>query len=277
MGAPMARRLISAGYRPYLWNRTAAKLDAFASDDAVCVTSPAAAARAITLTVLGDLPDVEAVLEGDQGLRAGWRAAEIAEPLLVVMGTVSSLGVRDLGERLAADGVRVVDAPISGGVVGAEEGRLSIMAGGTRRDFDELAPVFGCLGTTVRHVGELGAGQTAKTCNQVVVTATVAAISEAFHLARHAGVDPEALLELLGGGLASSEILLQKGPNWVREEFEPGGLARYHLKDFAAVRQLSEEHGITLPVTQAVAGQFDKLVDLGLGDLDHTGIYRALE
>ncbi|WP_052436518.1 NAD-binding protein [Georgenia sp. SUBG003] len=165
---------------------------------------------------------------------------------------------------------------MSGGVLGAEERRLSVMVGAEPEEFRALEPLLHVMGTTVRRVGALGAGQVAKTCNQVVVATTMAGLSEAFYLARASGVDPEALHEILDGGLAASEILRQKGRNWLEESFEPGGRARFHLKDFTAARELSELGGVRLPVTDAVARQYERLVELGLGDLDHSGVYRAL-
>lgn len=277
MGGPMAHALVDAGLEPAVWNRTAAKAAPLAQAGAQVAATPADAARAVTLTVLAGIEDLVDVIDRPDGLLAGWRARGIASPILVVMGTVPPADVQALGQRLAAHGVRTVDAPVSGGVAGAVGRRLAIMVGAEPEEFAQLAPVLRTMGTTVEHVGALGAGQAAKTCNQVVVAATVAALAESFRLARAAGVDPAALQRLLGGGLAASEVLAQKGDNFVAESFEPGGLARYHLKDFASARALCSAAGITLPVTEAVASQFSHMVDLGLGDLDNSGVYRILD
>src|SRR5699024_6030997 len=203
MGAPMAQALVDADLEPWLWNRTAAKTERFADSAARIASTPAEAARPVTLTMFADLPDLEGLLDGTHGLLQGWQSAGVDRPLLVVMGTVSPAGVCRLGESLAEHGVRVMDAPVSGGVAGARERRLSIMVGGEAADVSAVEPLLRLLGTTVHHVGALGAGQTAKTCNQIIVAATMAGVSEAFYLARSAGVRPEALLDILSGGLAA--------------------------------------------------------------------------
>jgi len=277
MGMPMSQVLLAAGLDLTVWNRTAAKAEALRGAGARVAPTPADAAAAITLTVLPDLADVRAVVEGPRGLRAGWLAAGIHRPLLVVMGTVSPVAVRDYADELAAEKIRVVDAPLSGGVVGAREARLSIMAGGTRADIEELMPTFAVLGDIIRHMGPVGSGQLAKACNQMIVASTVSAVSEAMLLARESGLDRSALLDILRGGLAGSEILHQKGQNWVDESFEPGGTAAYQLKDLDFVRAAASAARVDLPVISTVRDLFAALVDAGQGGLDHTGVFRELE
>lgn len=283
MGLPMSEVLLARGYALTVWNRTAAKAEALAARGATVAKVPADAAASVTLTVLPDLTEVVSLVDGshDQGgadgLRAGWRAAGIASPLLVVMGTISPTAVRDFAAELAEEGIRVVDAPLSGGVVGAREARLSIMVGGDAADFAELQPLFADLGRIVRHMGPSGSGALAKACNQMVVASSVTAISEAMLLARESGLDRSALLEILSGGLAGSEILQQKGHNWVEENFEPGGIASYQLKDLNFSLAAAEACGVELPVAETTRGLFAALVDAGQGGLDHTGIFRELE
>lgn len=277
MGLPMSEVLLAHGQTLTVWNRTAAKAERLRSAGAQVAATPADAAARITLTVLPDLSDVRAVVDGATGLRAGWRAAGIRSPLLVVMGTVSPVGVREYASELAADGIRVVDAPLSGGVIGAAEARLSIMVGGSAADVDELQPVFAILGDIVRHMGPVGSGELAKACNQMVVASTVSAVSEAMILAREAGLDRSALLDILRGGLAGSEVLRQKGQNWVDEAFEPGGTAAYQLKDLDFALAAASESRVDLPLTTTVRGMFAGLVDSGKGGLDHTGVFRELE
>jgi 3-hydroxyisobutyrate dehydrogenase-like beta-hydroxyacid dehydrogenase len=277
MGMPMSQVLLAAGLDLTVWNRTAAKAENLGRAGARVASTPADAAARITLTVLPDLADVRAVVDGPRGLRAGWRSAGIHSPLLVVMGTVSPVAVREYARELEADGIRVVDAPLSGGVVGAREARLSIMAGGSPDDINELMPTFVVLGEIIRHMGPVGSGQLAKACNQMIVASTVSAASEAMLLAREAGLDRSALLDILRGGLAGSEILRQKGQNWVDESFEPGGTAAYQLKDLDFVLAAAHDARVDLPLITTVRSLFAALVDSGQGGLDHTGVFRELE
>lgn len=283
MGLPMGEVLLARGRALTVWNRTAAKAEALAARGATAAETPADAAAAVTLTVLPDLVDVVEIVDGSaqrdgaDGLRAGWKAAGIAEPMLVVMGTVSPTAVRAYARELAAEGIRVVDAPLSGGVVGAREARLSIMVGGDAADFAVLQPLLAELGSTVRHMGPSGSGALAKACNQMIVASSIAAISEAMLLARQSGLDRAALLDIIGGGLAGSEILRQKGTNWVDEEFEPGGIAAYQLKDLNFALAAADDCGVELPVARTTRALFSALVDAGDGGLDHTGVFRQLE
>ncbi|MGO3884920.1 MAG: NAD(P)-dependent oxidoreductase, partial [Mycetocola sp.] len=199
MGAPIATNLVSAGWDPILWNRSAGRLAPFVEQGVRTAPTPAAAAREadILLTVLTDLPDVEQLLAGPDGALVGWAEREGSRPLLVVMGTVSAVALRELADRLAVHGIAVVDAPLSGGVAGAQQARLSIMVGGDAADVERVKPVFADIGSTITHLGGRGAGQLAKACNQIVVAATVASLAEAVVLARTAGIEAGPLLDVL--------------------------------------------------------------------------------
>ncbi|MCJ1686955.1 NAD(P)-dependent oxidoreductase [Rathayibacter sp. VKM Ac-2927] len=276
MGAPMARNLLAAASLT-VWNRTASRAAPFAELGAVVAPTPAAAAGDVVLTVLPDLVQVESLLEGEDGLLAGWRAAGIAAPVLVVHGTVSPIAVAALARRLAAEhGVQVVDAPLSGGTVGARDATLSIMVGGADEPVARVLPVFERLGRTVRHLGPSGAGATAKLCNQIVVAGTVAVVSEALLLARSAGLDPATVVELLQGGLARTAVLEQKSRKWLDEDFAAGGSARNQLKDLRFVAESAAAEGVALPTTAAVTALFERMIAEGDGDLDHTGVHRTL-
>ena len=276
MGAPMARNLLAAGPLT-VWNRTASRAAPFAELGAVVAPTPAAAAGDVVLTVLPDLVQVESLLMGEDGLLAGWRAAGIAAPVLVVHGTVSPIAVTALARRLAAEhGVQVVDAPLSGGTVGARDATLSIMVGGADEPVARVLPVFERLGRTVRHLGPSGAGATAKLCNQIVVAGTVAVVSEALLLARSAGLDPATVVELLQGGLARTAVLEQKSRKWLDEDFAEGGSARNQLKDLRFVAESAAAEGVALPTTAAVTALFERMIAEGDGDLDHTGVHRTL-
>ena len=277
MGVPMARVLLDAGVELTLWNRTRAKAESFVPAGARIADTPAGAAQQVVLTVLTDLVDVKDVLDGGSGLIAGWEDSGVERPILVVMGTVSPDAVRELATELAPQGIRVVDAPLSGGVQGAAEARLSIMVGCDPDEFEELLPVLTVLGRTVRRMGPVGSGQLAKACNQLVVASTVTAISEAMLLARSAGLDLEVLQELLLGGLASSEVLRQKGSNWLTEDFSVGGSAANQVKDLNFALTAAQEMGTVLPLSSTVRDLFRSLLAHGEGGLDHTAVYRTLQ
>jgi 3-hydroxyisobutyrate dehydrogenase-like beta-hydroxyacid dehydrogenase len=276
MGEPIARRLLADRGRLTVWNRTTAKAADLASLGATVVERPADAAADITLTVLTDLADVEALLPGPDGLLAGWERAGVHRPVLVVHGTVSPTAVAGLGARLRERGVLVVDAPLSGGVAGAESGALSVMVGGEPDGVERALPVLHQVGSTVVVLGGPGSGEVAKACNQVVVAATVTAISEALLLADSAGIDREQLLDVLGGGLASSEVLNQKRRRWIDHDFVGGGSAANQLKDLRFVAETAAAGGLALPVAAALHQVFDTMVEAGLGELDHSAVELAL-
>ncbi|MET1089776.1 MAG: NAD(P)-dependent oxidoreductase [Arthrobacter sp.] len=277
MGEPMARRLLAGYGRLAVWNRTSSKAEALAGLGARVARSPSEAAVDIVLTVLPDLSHVESLLPGEDGLLAGWAAKGIARPILVVHGTVSPAAVAAFAERLLRDhGVRVLDAPVSGGTVGAENGTLSIMVGGDKDTLSEVAPAFDVIGGTIRHMGPGGSGALAKACNQIVVAGTVTAVSEAMLLARGGGLDASVMLELLQGGLADSEVLRQKGHRWIDDDFADGGSAQNQLKDLNFVLGAAAGKHLDLPLSKTVAALFEEMVASGEGALDHTGILRTL-
>ncbi|MEZ2391644.1 NAD(P)-dependent oxidoreductase [bacterium RCC_150] len=275
MGAPIARNVIEAGVPLTLWNRTAHKAKAIAGGRVV--DSPAQAACQVVLTVLPDLPQLEALLHGPDGLLEGWKQGRIENPILVVHGTVSPVAVA----ALAADirrihGVSLIDAPLSGGTIGAEEGRLSVMAGGPQHIVETLRPLFKLYSSTVAWFGDTGAGSIVKACNQIVVAATVTALSEAMALATATGLDLAKVQRILAGGLANSEVLRQKGARWIDRDFEGGGSARNQLKDLCFIAEIATDAGLELPVSSSVRGAFERMVAKGLGDLDHTGVYLGI-
>ncbi|MGO4858114.1 NAD(P)-dependent oxidoreductase [Arthrobacter sp. 2MCAF14] len=275
MGAPIARNLIAAGVPLKLWNRTAHKAKAIHGGQPT--DSPAEAASEVVLTVLPDLPQVEQLLHGRGGLLAGWKVNRIDNPVLVVHGTVSPVAVAAFAaECLETYGITVIDAPLSGGTIGAEEGRLSIMVGGPGEVVERLKPLFELYGSTVLRFGNTGAGSIAKACNQIVVAATVTAISEAMALAEASGLDLGNVQAILAGGLANSEVLRQKGQRWIEADFDGGGSAKNQLKDLTFIAETAAEAGLDLPVSSSVRSAFQTMVSQGLGELDHTGIYLSI-
>jgi 3-hydroxyisobutyrate dehydrogenase-like beta-hydroxyacid dehydrogenase len=277
MGGPMARQLLALDGGLAVWNRTSAKAEPLVALGARAASSPADAASDVVLTVLPDLDQVESLLPGENGLLSGWAAKSITRPILVVHGTVSPIAVATFAERLLRlHGVTVLDAPVSGGTVGAVEGTLSIMVGGDKDAAHSVEPVFQAMGTTVRYMGPSGSGELAKACNQVVVAATVTAVSEAMLLARSGGLDLAVMLELLRGGLADSAVLRQKGQRWISSDFTGGGSAKNQLKDLGFISEAAAADGLELPLSGTVTELFGEMVAQGDGALDHTGIHRTL-
>ncbi len=275
MGRPMARNLARAGHRVVVWNRSPAPADELAAAGAGVARTPAELARAVSvvLTMLPDLPQVEEVLSLQDGLLAGLRQGSV----LVVMGTVSPEGVRDLGARLEPLGVSVVDAPVSGGDVGAEQATLSIMVGGRPADVARVRPLLEAMGTTVDHLGPLGAGQLAKACNQIVVAATLTALSEALVLARRGGLDPRRVLGVLAGGLAGSRVLEVKGDKLLAHDFRRGGAAAFQHKDLGLALAAGRDAGVALPLTALVDQLYGAACWNGFGEDDHSVVLRVLE
>jgi 2-hydroxy-3-oxopropionate reductase len=275
MGRPMARNLLRAGHRVVVWNRSAGPAAELATAGATVARTPAelATAAPVVLTMLPDLPQVEEVLQRDDGLLAGMDRGSV----LVVMGTVSPVAVRDLGGRLEPAGVAVVDAPVSGGDVGAEQATLSIMVGGSPEDVARVRPYLEAMGTTVDHLGPLGAGQLAKACNQIVVAATLTALSEALVLARRGGLDPQRVFAVLGGGLAASRVLEVKGPKLLGGDFRPGGAASFQHKDLGFALAAAREEGVALPLTALVDQLYGAARWNGFGDDDHSVVVRVIE
>lgn len=277
MGMPIARRLCTAKVNLTVWNRSPGRSAELGTSGASVAASPALAARRVVLTVLPDLPQVEEILRGEQGLLAGWHENRVSNPVLVIHGTTSPIDTAAFAERMRSEHeVIVVDAPLSGGTVGAAAGTLSIMVGGDAENVSALLPIFSLYGQTVRYFGPVGSGSLAKACNQIVVATTVAAIAESLSLAARAGLDRATVLEILDGGLASSEILRQKKDKWLHEDYSEGGSARNQLKDLRFVHDAAHALGLELPVAESVLHLFAEMDARGDGDLDHTGVIRAI-
>ncbi|MDR6875295.1 NAD(P)-dependent oxidoreductase [Microbacterium barkeri] len=276
MGLPMAEHLLEAHGALAITGRTRRHPSLESAGATWCETPRALAERSdAVLAMVPDLPELEGLLEGDDGLLAG-----VAHPLLLLIGSTSSATrVRALAADLAerTDGrVRVVDCPVSGGEDGARAGTLSIMMGGDEADAALAARVLGPCGTPVR-LGPLGAGEVAKSCNQLVVSATMLALAEATVLAERSGIDPGQLWELLGGGYAGSNLLRSRRDKLVARDYSPSGVAKYMVKDLAFADDVAAEtrtHPVLLPALRAA---FDELVERGLGDDDLVVTRRLVE
>ncbi|WP_188192660.1 NAD(P)-dependent oxidoreductase [Nonomuraea sp. SYSU D8015] len=274
MGLPMAANLARNGCDVLAWNRARPPLEAAASAGCRTAARPAqvSAAAPVVITMLPDLPQVAEVLDGPDGLLSG---SPVMDTLLV-MGTVSPSGVRALAERLRPYGVTVIDAPVSGGVTGARDATLSIMAGGPVDAVARVRPYLETMGSTVRRMGDIGAGSLAKACNQLVVAGTLVALAEAVLLAERGGLDPAELLDVLAGGLASSEVLTQKRHNLSTGDFTPSGQARYLRKDLGFVLESAAGARTALPLSTAVARLYEAIDAEGLGHLDNSVVLDIL-
>ena len=275
MGKPMASNLLKAGFPVVVFNRSRPAMDELAAQGARLASSPAEVGRAsdVVITMVPDAPDVEAVLLGPDGVCSGAKPGT----LLIDMSTIAPAAVRTIHERVAAKGFRMLDAPVSGGDVGAKAGTLSIMVGGTEEDFERARPVFEAMGKTLTLCGPAGAGQLVKACNQIVGALVLNAIAEALVFARAAGVDPEIMIRVLQGGVAATRAMEVRGARMAKGDFAPGFKAAHHLKDLNIVIAEAQARGITLPTTSRVAGMLGALVDEGKGTLDNSSILTMVE
>jgi 2-hydroxy-3-oxopropionate reductase len=267
MGAPMAGNLVKAGHDVVVHNRSRREVEG-----AIWADSPRAVAEQadVVITMLPDSPQVEEVVGS---VLAGARAGS----LIVDMSTISPVVTRELAKEADAKGVGYVDAPVSGGDVGAREATLSIMAGGSDEDFARAKPLFEALGKTIVHVGPVGAGQVVKACNQVVVALTIEAVSEALVLGSKAGVDPATIIEVLSGGLAGNKVMTVRGRNFLEHDFDPGFRIDLHHKDLGIALSTGRELGVPLPATAAVNEMLGALRAKGLGDRDHSALLTHVE
>ena len=274
MGRPMALRLFRAGAQLRIWNRTRAVADRFREAGMMVCADPAElASRAdIVVLMLADTVVVEDVLFGPRGMAEGLAPGS----LMIDMGTTAVAATRDFAQRLAERGTAYVDAPVSGGEIGAIEGALTIMAGGDTDAVHRAMPLFRVLGRRITHVGATGAGQVAKAANQVIVGLNIAALAEALALAERAGVDPAAVREALLGGFAASRVLEVHGQRMVDGTFEPGARVTTQHKDMVQACELAQQLGLELPLTVLGRARYRELIDRGDGDLDHSALIRLL-
>ncbi|WP_144777591.1 NAD(P)-dependent oxidoreductase [Marinobacter maritimus] len=272
MGTPMTRNLLDAGFPMTLWNRTTSKCEPFASE-ATVADAPADAVRSadVVITMLENSDVVEQVLVASGAMEALKPGA-----LVIDMSSVQPSVARCHAALAAEKGVGYVDAPVSGGTLGAQEARLSIMAGGSEDDVSRARPVFEVLGKCTR-IGPVGAGQLAKLANQAIVGITIGAVSEALLLAAKGGADPAAVREALMGGFAGSRILELHGQRMIDRDFAPGAPARIQLKDLRMILDEARAEGLTLPLSQQVHNEYLSLVANGHSDADHSGLLLELE
>lgn len=272
MGLPMAVNLVKAGYQVTGYNRSEEKTQKLVTEGGKAGASVAQAVKDadVIITMVPDSPDVEAVTTGEDGVFANAKKGAL---------WIDASSIRpDVAVRLAQAardaGLRPLDAPVSGGEQGAIDAVLSIMVGGAPEDFEEARPVLGAVGKTIVHVGPSGSGQTVKAANQLIVAVNIQALSEAIVFLEAYGVDTDAALKVLGGGLAGSKVLDQKGQKMLSRNFDPGFRLALHNKDLGIVTSAAREAGVVVPLGSAVAQLVSALVARGDGGLDHSGLFK---
>ncbi len=275
MGKPMARNLLKAGFPLTVYNRTRSKAEELERDGAKVADSPAGVAKVstITITIVTDSPDVEAVVLGEGGVLGGAAAGSV----LIDMSTISPDVTRTIGARLAERGVAMLDAPVSGGERGAIDGTLSIMAGGEAEVFERCRPVFESMGKKLVHCGPLGAGQTVKLCNQIVVGINNLAMSECLVFAAAAGVSVDRMLEAVSAGAAGSWALSNLAPKVLRRDFSPGFKVALQQKDLRLALESADHMHLSLPGLALTHQLYAALERRGLGDEGNQALVRALE
>ena len=275
MGRPMALNLARAGHELHLWARRPASLEPFAEVHAHAHISAAEVARhaRIVFTMVADAPDVAQVTLGEGGIAEGAKK----DTVIVDMSTIAPAAARDIAIRLLARGIEFLDAPVSGGEVGAINAALTIMVGGKASVFEEIRPLFEKLGKSATLIGDSGAGQVAKACNQILTGVGVAAVAEAFTFARKSGVDPAKVREALLGGFAYSKILENHGQRMLDRNFKPGFKSWMHQKDLRIVMEEAHGLGLMLPSAAATAQMLNAMAGSGLGEEDSIAMLKLLE
>jgi 2-hydroxy-3-oxopropionate reductase len=275
MGKPMAGLLVKAGHRLYVYDKVASFIKDVEAEGAIACSNPGevAANATIIFLMLPDTPDVEEVLFGKEGVVEGVKEGSV----VIDMSSISPIATRRFAERLGALRVEMLDAPVSGGQIGAQSGTLSIMVGGKESLFSDMKPYFDVMGKNIVHIGGNGDGQVCKVANQIVVALTLEAVSEALVLASKAGADPVRVRQALLGGFAQSKILEVHGERMLKRNFVPGFRVRLHQKDLNLALQAARELGVSLPNTAMTQELFNTISADGGPDLDHSALVMALE
>lgn len=270
MGTHMARNLHRAGMLTAVWNRTAAKARSLAAELGVkapdSLAELASAADAVVLCVSADNDVLEVVRSLAPGLAAG--------SLVIDCSTVAADTARKAAELLAGRGVEFLDCPVSGGVEGAREGTLVVMAGGTAQAFERARPVLEAMGRTITHFGPVGSGQAAKATNQIMCAGIIEAVAEAMAFARAQGLPLEKLIDTLGKGAGSSWYFVHRAPNMARGSYPAGFRVRLHAKDLTICRDMAARFGVALPVVERMLSEYSQLISRGYGDEDISAAFR---
>ena len=271
MGKPMARNLKRAGAQVSVYNRSRQKVDEMTKEGFTPLTSPAEAAKSsVVICMVSDTVAVEEILFGENGIIN----AAPTDSLVIDMGTTEVGATRKFATRLIEAGFHFVDAPVSGGEIGAIEGALSIMVGASESDMQRVKPILDVLGKQVVHVGNVGSGQIAKAANQIIVGLTIGAVAEAFALARDGGADLDKVWQALSGGFADSRILQVHGRRMIEQNFVPGGTAHTQHKDLSQALTFANSNATNLPSTELCRNLYEKLIRQGDGQMDHSALFR---
>jgi 2-hydroxy-3-oxopropionate reductase len=275
MGKPMAGHLIKAGHRVYVYDLNPEAVQELSAKGAgACRSSKEVAEKSdIIILMVPDTPDVEQVLFGREGVAEGVRKGSV----VVDMSSISPIATKEFAKKLHGLGVEMLDAPVSGGQVGAENATLSIMVGGKPEIFEKIKPFFEILGKNIVHIGNHGDGQTCKVANQIVVALTIEAVSEALVFASKAGADPRKVRQALLGGFAQSRILDMHGERMINRSFQPGFRIQLHRKDLNLALQAARQLGLSLPNTAMAQELFNAVVAQEGDQLDHSAMVLALE
>ena len=275
MGKPMARNLLKAGYAVNLLTRTRSKVEDLIAEGGVWYNTPKEIAQAsdVVITCLPDTPDVEQVIAGKDGVFDGARPGM----LIIDMSTISPIAARALARAAESRGCDFLDAPVSGGDIGAQNATLTIMVGGTERAFQRALPIFEKLGKTITLMGDSGAGQITKAANQIITSINIEAVSEALVFAAKAGVDPARVRQALMGGSAYSRSLEFHGQRMLERNFKPGFRMRLHRKDLDIVMAAGKEYGVALPVTAQVREMMTATMNVGQAEMDNSSLVLLLE
>ena len=274
MGKPMAGHLIAGGHTLFLKTRREVPAELISAGGTACATAKEVAQKSdVIITMVPDTPDVEAVLFGEGGIAEGLSAGKT----VVDMSSISPIATKAFAEKIAALGCGYLDAPVSGGEVGAKNAALSIMVGGDEETFARVNPLFDLIGKTVTHVGPAGSGQVAKVANQIIVALTIEAVAEGLVFASKAGADPAKVRQAITGGLATSRILELHGERMIKRTFDPGFRIKLHQKDLTLALDNAKALGVALPSTAVAQQLFSVCVANGGEGWDHSAIVRALE
>ena len=282
MGAPMALNLLKAGHIMFVQTRSKTPIELVEGGATLCTSAEEVAKRAdIIITMLPDTPNVEEVLFGEKGVAAGLKVnaqgSDGQPKVLIDMSSISPMATKRFAQRIQALGAQYLDAPVSGGEVGAKAASLTIMVGGGEATFERARPLFETLGKNITLVGGHGDGQTTKVANQIIVALNIEAVAEALLFASKAGADPAKVRQALMGGFAASRILEVHGERMVKRTFNPGFRIELHQKDLGLALQGAREMGVALPHTASAAQLMQVCAAHGLGGLDHSALCRSLE
>lgn len=274
MGNPMAGHLMKAGHSLVVYDIVPAAADALVQQGAARGASPKEVAGQVevVISMVPDSPDVERVYLGEDGVLAGAKPGT----LLIDMSTISPVTAIAVAQAAEAKGCPMLDAPVSGGQVGAQEARLSIMVGGKQEVFDEAEPLFDLLGKATL-CGASGAGQTVKACNQIQVAMNFIGMAEALVLGAKAGVDPAIIIQVLSAGYAQTRVMDVRGPRVLKGDYEPGFRARFHYKDLNIIRETAKAYGASLPASALAHELFTAMMANGWGELDHSAVVKVIE